>query len=385
MVLDCRNAYESDVGKFEGALPLGTNTFRDTWGALERVLGGKDPSKTQVMIYCTGGIRCVKVGAYLKQRMGFSRVARLQGGVVSYVRELKEQAQSDEAKFQRQSLFRGINYVFDNRIGELVTPDLPLQALPSETGPEHLVSDDDGRVLKVPAGPELRGDMERCRKVRECIGVAVEQLRSQATESSARAHEKLVSLLGPGTHDLASPSWASAPSDAFPTHVDATAPPVTEEHSHDDRQQRISLLNVRANGDTAEGDARAEVDATIEAFCEQFSRGLLAEEALLEELQAETRIRFPQAAHMTSGADVQGSLSCMHQRGRGPCLHVTSDECAVACLCLSAASALLSGVPINVYICACQCVLVCCVCNCVHMCVPLCKCVHLAMCVCHMV
>ena len=33
VVLDCRNAYESDVGKFEGALPLGTNTFRDTWGA----------------------------------------------------------------------------------------------------------------------------------------------------------------------------------------------------------------------------------------------------------------------------------------------------------------------------------------------------------------
>jgi len=61
VLLDCRNGYESDVGKFKGAIPLNTNTFRDTWDALERVLGERDPSKTQVMIYCTGGIQCVKV------------------------------------------------------------------------------------------------------------------------------------------------------------------------------------------------------------------------------------------------------------------------------------------------------------------------------------
>jgi len=154
VVLDCRNSYESDVGAFEGAVPLGTHTFKDTWGALERVLEGRDPRTTEVMIYCTGGIRCVKVGAYLKQHMGFERVARLQGGIVSYVRELKEKTQADEAEFQRQSLFRGINYVFDNRIGELVTPDVPLRVLPSSYGgSEPLVSDAAGRILQVPAAP----------------------------------------------------------------------------------------------------------------------------------------------------------------------------------------------------------------------------------------
>ena len=116
VLLDCRNGYESDVGKFQGAIPLNTNTFRDTWDALERVLGERDPSKTQVMIYCTGGIRCVKVGAYLKQRMGFQNVSRLQGGVVSYVRELQEHLGSDAQAMHDNSLFRGINYVFDNRL-----------------------------------------------------------------------------------------------------------------------------------------------------------------------------------------------------------------------------------------------------------------------------
>ena len=115
VVLDCRNGYESDVGKFQGAVPLNTNTFRsphppqpsnpqfpharpsiekgshtpfpssaptpgracmhayvracvwsrDTWEALERELGARDRSKTQVLIYCTGGIRCVKVSISL--------------------------------------------------------------------------------------------------------------------------------------------------------------------------------------------------------------------------------------------------------------------------------------------------------------------------------
>jgi len=73
------------------------------------------------MIYCTGGIRCVKVGAYLKQRMGFQNVSRLQGGVVSYVRELQEHLGSDAQAMHDNSLFRGINYVFDNRS----TPPLP--------------------------------------------------------------------------------------------------------------------------------------------------------------------------------------------------------------------------------------------------------------------
>lgn len=310
VVLDCRNAYESDVGKFEGALPLATSTFRDTWSALEGALEGKDPSKTQVMIYCTGGIRCVKVGAYLRQRMGFEHVASLQGGVVSYVRDLKAHTRSDQAEFQRQSLFRGINYVFDNRVGELVTPDLPLQALPSLKGSEELVWDEQGGITQVPAGPESRGDMERCRKVRECIGVALGRLESQshACPSGDSARAELVDALGPGVDGLVAPSWAAAPSSprerALPvTHADAAAPLEAEAtaHEHDDRQQRIPLINLAADGRGRCFHEGGQDAASIEAFCERFSKGLLAEEALLEELQAETLLRFPRAGHMTSG------------------------------------------------------------------------------------
>jgi predicted sulfurtransferase len=67
LVLDCRNIYESEVGRFEGALPLPTERFMETWDALNPVLDGKDPDGTDLYIYCTGGIRCEKVGAWLTQ------------------------------------------------------------------------------------------------------------------------------------------------------------------------------------------------------------------------------------------------------------------------------------------------------------------------------
>jgi predicted sulfurtransferase len=56
VILDCRNKYESDVGRFDGALPLDTETFQESWAALERILKDKDPA-TPIMTYCTGGIR----------------------------------------------------------------------------------------------------------------------------------------------------------------------------------------------------------------------------------------------------------------------------------------------------------------------------------------
>ena len=89
VILDCRNSYESDVGLFQGANPLNTTFFRESWDALEETL--KDtPKDAPIMTYCTGGIRCVKINAYLEQTMGFTNVARLQGGIISYSRELEK-------------------------------------------------------------------------------------------------------------------------------------------------------------------------------------------------------------------------------------------------------------------------------------------------------
>ncbi len=64
-----------------------------------------------------GGIRCVKVNAYLTQKLDFTNVARLAGGVVAYDRTLNEQAPADEP------MFKGVNYVFDGRMGRRITDD----------------------------------------------------------------------------------------------------------------------------------------------------------------------------------------------------------------------------------------------------------------------
>jgi len=116
IVLDCRNSYETQVGKFELAEPLNTTNFRDSWQVLQERL--KDvPKETPLMTYCTGGIRCVKVASYLTQEMGYTNVSRLAGGVVAYDRTINEQVPDDEP------MFKGVNYVFDGRMGRRITND----------------------------------------------------------------------------------------------------------------------------------------------------------------------------------------------------------------------------------------------------------------------
>ena len=68
LILDCRNDYESNIGRFEGAEPLDTLNFRDSWDVLKDRLENV-PKDAPIMTYCTGGIRCVKVGAYLTQEI----------------------------------------------------------------------------------------------------------------------------------------------------------------------------------------------------------------------------------------------------------------------------------------------------------------------------
>eukprot|EP00178_Gracilaria_changii_P011275 TRINITY_DN321_c0_g1_i1.p1 TRINITY_DN321_c0_g1~~TRINITY_DN321_c0_g1_i1.p1 ORF type:complete len:773 (-),score=79.20 TRINITY_DN321_c0_g1_i1:5573-7891(-) len=117
VLLDCRNDYESDIGRFEGAEPLNTPTFRDSWEELEKRLRNERRSM-KILTYCTGGIRCVKVNAFLEQKMGFSNTGRLQGGIVSYARTLRETGRLNE------STFKGVNHVFDGRMGEVITSDM---------------------------------------------------------------------------------------------------------------------------------------------------------------------------------------------------------------------------------------------------------------------
>ena len=113
IVVDMRNHYESEVGKFENAFCPDADTFREELPQVIEHLKGKENKK--ILMYCTGGIRCEKASAYFKHK-GFKDVNHLQGGIIQYAKEIKEQ--------NLESKFKGINFVFDERIGERITEDI---------------------------------------------------------------------------------------------------------------------------------------------------------------------------------------------------------------------------------------------------------------------
>lgn len=113
IVVDMRNHYESEVGRFDRAFCPDADTFREELPLVVEHLKGKEDRK--IVMYCTGGIRCEKASAYLKHK-GFKDVHHLHGGIIQYAKEIKEQ--------KLPSRFRGVNFVFDERIGERITEDV---------------------------------------------------------------------------------------------------------------------------------------------------------------------------------------------------------------------------------------------------------------------
>jgi predicted sulfurtransferase len=113
-LLDCRNGYESDQGTFQGSIPLDTDTFQESWDQIDQLTEDL-PRDEPLRIFCTGGIRCVKVGAYLKQHLGFSNVKRLQHGIIGYQHWLDQEG--------NDSVWEGDNFLFDKRrFGEKAEP-----------------------------------------------------------------------------------------------------------------------------------------------------------------------------------------------------------------------------------------------------------------------
>ena len=84
IVLDTRNEYETRVGLFENAVDLQLNTFRDFPDAIEQL--PEEYKDKQIVMYCTGGIRCEKASAVML-KAGFSDVKQLEGGVLDYFKE----------------------------------------------------------------------------------------------------------------------------------------------------------------------------------------------------------------------------------------------------------------------------------------------------------
>lgn len=113
LVVDMRNHYESEVGHFKNALCPDVDTFRDALPVVENIL--QDNKHQNIVMYCTGGIRCEKASAWLKHR-GFQHVFQLDGGIISYAQQVK--------KLGIENKFKGKNFVFDERLGERISDDV---------------------------------------------------------------------------------------------------------------------------------------------------------------------------------------------------------------------------------------------------------------------
>ncbi len=113
VVMDMRNHYEFEVGHFENALEIPSDTFRDQLPVAVEMM--KDKKEKNIIMYCTGGIRCEKASAYMLHN-GFKNVFHLEGGIINYAQQVKEQG--------LDSKFIGKNFVFDDRLGERITEDI---------------------------------------------------------------------------------------------------------------------------------------------------------------------------------------------------------------------------------------------------------------------
>lgn len=113
MVIDMRNHYEYEVGRFRNAIEIPSDTFREQLPmAADMFKAEKDRN---IIMYCTGGIRCEKASAWMLHN-GYKNVFHLEGGIINYINKVRE--------MQLDNNFIGKNFVFDERLGERITEDI---------------------------------------------------------------------------------------------------------------------------------------------------------------------------------------------------------------------------------------------------------------------
>jgi UPF0176 protein len=113
IVIDMRNHYEYEVGHFVNAIEIPSDTFREQLPMAAEMM--KEKKDKNIIMYCTGGIRCEKASAYMMHH-GFKNVFHLEGGIINYANQIKEVG--------LESQFKGKNFVFDDRLGEKITEDI---------------------------------------------------------------------------------------------------------------------------------------------------------------------------------------------------------------------------------------------------------------------
>lgn len=114
ILIDMRNHYEHEVGHFVGAIKPDVDTFRDSLPIIEEeILRGNEDKN--IVMYCTGGIRCEKASAWFKHR-GFEKVHQLEGGIIKYANDCTEAGIENK--------YIGKNFVFDERRAERISDDI---------------------------------------------------------------------------------------------------------------------------------------------------------------------------------------------------------------------------------------------------------------------
>ena len=113
VIVDMRNHYEFEVGHFNGAIEVPSDTFREQLPMAADMLN--DKKEKNIIMYCTGGIRCEKASAYMLHR-GYQNVFHLEGGIIHYANQVKTKGLENH--------FKGKNFVFDDRLGERITDEI---------------------------------------------------------------------------------------------------------------------------------------------------------------------------------------------------------------------------------------------------------------------
>jgi UPF0176 protein len=153
IVVDFRNHYESEIGHFKGAITPDVETFRESLPIINEQLKNHKVDKNLVM-YCTGGIRCEKASAYFKHQ-GFKNVYQLEGGIINYAKQIKEE--------NLESKFIGKNFVFDHRLGERITDDIVSQCHQcGKPCDNHTNCENEGCHLLFIQCDECKAIMENC-------------------------------------------------------------------------------------------------------------------------------------------------------------------------------------------------------------------------------
>lgn len=152
IVIDMRNHYEYEVGHFENAIEVPSETFREQLPMAVEMM--KDNKDKNIIMYCTGGIRCEKASAWMKHN-GFENVYHLEGGIIKYANTVKENGLVNK--------FLGKNFVFDGRLGERIGNEIIAKChqcgKPADT---HVNCANDGCHLLFIQCDECATDYEGC-------------------------------------------------------------------------------------------------------------------------------------------------------------------------------------------------------------------------------